>query len=146
MTAKARATRQRLAGTFLDAQVGRFRRSDLASFLYPTTAPRSLARADELAASAIAEWSKAGKIIKAGHVHWIAIAQSERLLKSGRKVKEEPIAVSLPIQSRCPSKWVAVDLETGTVYRGTKDGWKGAGNLEITEAKTILDSRGQTTL
>lgn len=31
---------------------------------------------------------------------------------------------SLALKTKCPEKWLAIDLETGDVWRGTPTGWK----------------------
>lgn len=44
----------------------------------------------------------------------------------GRKEKEfEELdsAVSIPVITKCPSKWLLVDRETGSVYQGTPHGY-----------------------
>ena len=44
-----------------------------------------------------------------------------RELITGEIAEEYPKATDLTIHSKCPSKWLLVDLETGQMYRGMKD-------------------------
>jgi hypothetical protein len=41
-----------------------------------------------------------------------------RILKDGRVVEELEVARQLMVKTRCPDKWVLIDLETGEQYRG----------------------------
>lgn len=43
---------------------------------------------------------------------------TERTLKDGRRVPELPEAKILTIKTKCPEKWVLIDLETGEKYTG----------------------------
>jgi len=43
-----------------------------------------------------------------------------RTLQSGEQVKELDKALTLEVYTRCPEKWMLVDLETGQSYRGTE--------------------------
>ena len=47
-----------------------------------------------------------------------------RRLVDGSMVAEYRIAQPLVLDTKCPEKWVAVDLETGNVWRGSTKGWK----------------------
>ena len=44
-----------------------------------------------------------------------------RKLITGEESEEYPEATDLTVHSKCPSKWLLVDLETGQMYRGMKD-------------------------
>lgn len=51
-----------------------------------------------------------------------------RLLLDGREVQELDMPVKLEVYTKCPGKWVLIDLETGEQYTGyTTEGarqWK----------------------
>lgn len=44
-----------------------------------------------------------------------------RTLKSGRKVKGRATEFDMTISSRCPDKWLFVDLETGDIWHIRND-------------------------
>ena len=44
-----------------------------------------------------------------------------RELITGEEAEEYPNAVDLAVHSKCPSKWLLIDLETGQMYRGMKE-------------------------
>lgn len=136
---KSKLTQRYLAivDSFLDSQGEPFRRSALSKILYPATNPRSILRADELAAAAIKALAKAGRIVRHGHVHW-TVPQSKRTLRSGRRLAVQERPVSLPIKSKTPEKWVAVDLETGDVWVGSLAGWTRADTQSRKDARAIL--------
>ena len=50
--------------------------------------------------------------------------EKKRTLKNGEKVEELDSSVQLIIKTKCPTKWVIEDLETGQKYRAN-------GNTEI---------------
>ena len=54
-----------------------------------------------------------------------------RLLKNGTKAEELIKSVQLIIKTKCPTKWVIEDLETGQKYRAN-------GNTEIGKMFTPL--------
>ena len=137
--AKLRITKHHsvIVDAFLDKRVTPFRRADLSRLLYVATNPRSEKRADELAAILIKALAKAGRIVRHGHLHW-AIPALERTLLSGRKMAVQERPVHLPIHSKTPEKWVAVDLETGDVWAGSLSGWKRAGTEPRHDALAIL--------
>ncbi len=140
--AKLRITKRHsvIVDAFLDKRVTPFRRSDLARLLYVATNPRSEKRADELAAIAIKDLAKAGRIVRHGHLHW-AIPKLDRTLLSGRNMAVQEKPVHLPIHSKTPEKWVSVDLQTGDVWAGSLSGWKRAGAEPRQEALAILRIR-----
>lgn len=102
-----------------------FRRSELSELLYPITRPRSRETADTLADALLREAAKAGEIERHGHLHWMKV-QAQRKLRSGRTVPELAEVATIELNTRCPGKWAAVDLETGEVWAGSADGWKRA--------------------
>ena len=67
----------------------------------------------------------------------------KRKLLSGRKVEQQSEELPMTISSKCPQKWLFVDLETGDVWhvgkKDTKSGltnsfqWRGATKEEMTE-------------
>ena len=50
--------------------------------------------------------------------------KKKRTLKSGEEVEELDSSVQLIIKTKCPTKWIIEDLETGQKYRAN-------GNTEI---------------
>ena len=56
----------------------------------------------------------------------------ERLLKNGEKVEELENSIQLIIKTKCPTKWIIEDLETGQRYRAN-------GNKEIGKMFTLLN-------
>ena len=116
---------RRVVRAFLESVNGPFRRQQLTALLYPLTSPRSRLRAESIAQAFIKELAKAGEIQRNGHLHWVKVSR-KRTLRSGRDVPELPEMVALTLQTRCPDKWAAVDLETGEVWMGAGAGWKRA--------------------
>jgi hypothetical protein len=133
-----RASHRTAANSFLDSVSGPFRRSALSKVLYPLTAPRSAQRADQLADSLMRELSKLGKIQRHGHLHWVKVSL-ERVLRSGRVVPELADTVSLTLTTRCPAKWLSLDMETGDVWVGSAAGWRRATAAEHKEAVACLE-------
>lgn len=39
-----------------------------------------------------------------------------RKLLNGQKVSESPVSIRMTIDSKCPKKWLFVDMETGDVW------------------------------
>lgn len=101
----------------------RFRRSDLSARIYPLTTPRSLQRADAISDRVLREAAAGGVIRREGHQHWIKVGHG-RVLLDGSQVAELSVALTLKLDTKCPEKWLAVDLETGEVWRGSTTGWK----------------------
>ena len=50
--------------------------------------------------------------------------KKKRTLKNGEEVEELDVSVQLIIKTKCPTKWIIEDLETGQKYRAN-------GNTEI---------------
>lgn len=101
-----------------------FRRQDLATEMYRHTTPRSRTAADKMAEAFMLRLRASNQLVKAGHVHWKMVVATERTLLSGRVVPEVPEVMELTLSTRCPQKWLSVDLETGQVWEGSADGWK----------------------
>jgi hypothetical protein len=71
-----------------------------------------------------------------------------RKLQSGRKVEEQDKELTMAIKSKCPAKWLFVDLEDGNVWHwdeGAKEGeypfWRGATTREIREMRKLVIHR-----
>ena len=64
-----------------------------------------------------------------------------RKLISKRTVEESPISVSMTIHSKCPEKWLFVDLENGNVWHRSKfsDRWRFATRKEMQELKKVAN-------
>lgn len=131
------ASHRRAIDTLLDATDGPFRRSALSKVLYPLTAPRSRQKADLLADAALRELSKAGRIQRQGHLHWIKVSR-ERVLRSGRMVPEMAEMVALSLTTHCPRKYLVVDMETGDLWAGDTTGWKRASAEDRRDAAACL--------
>jgi hypothetical protein len=58
-----------------------------------------------------------------------------RLLRDGREVPETDNAVKLVIHTKCPQKWMLIDLETGEHYIGHEDPQAGPSNWKKLERK-----------
>ena len=57
-----------------------------------------------------------------------------RDLKNGEKARELGSSVHLIIETKCPTKWIIEDLETGQRYRAN-------GNAEIGKMFTLIDNK-----
>tara|TARA_B100000579_G_C22701230_1_gene789877 strand:+ start:682 stop:864 length:183 start_codon:yes stop_codon:yes gene_type:complete len=58
--------------------------------------------------------------------------KKERTLKNGEKVEELENSIQLIIKTKCPTKWIIEDLETGQRYRAN-------GSKEIGKMFTLLN-------
>ncbi|MBV7542076.1 hypothetical protein [Acidovorax sp. sic0104] len=121
LTADVRASHRKVCESFMDSRTTPFRRQDLAAKLYPLTTPRSRDRADILAKKLMDELAKQGRIIRHGHLHWQQVSKS-RKLHSGREVPELNKTVTMKLDTRCPQKWAAIDMESGEVWMGDSKG------------------------
>jgi len=123
------AAQHRAVERLLVESTGPFRRSDLTARLLrllPRVALRSREKADKLAASALWQLAGAGRIRRHGHQHWV-VCTASRTLRDGSVVPETSAPVTLSLTTRCPRKWLAVDLETGEVWAGDERGeWRRA--------------------
>lgn len=115
----------------------RFRRSDLSARVYPLTTPRSRERADAISERLLREAGAAGTIRREGHLHWIKVGKGRRLV-DGSVVAELPASQTMSLDTRCPEKWLAVDLETGDVWRGSTKGWKRLGGRHEQAISALL--------
>ncbi|MCV0441293.1 MAG: hypothetical protein K5880_22085 [Hydrogenophaga sp.] len=114
----------------------RFRRSDLSERLLALTSPRSRARADALATVLIKEAAAQGRIRRDGHQHWVASARG-RTLRDGSLVPELNELQQLSLHTRCPQKWLAIDMESGEVWQPTAQGWRRATPAQMKIAARI---------
>ena len=114
----------------------RFRRSDVAAAMYPLTTPRDRQRADELAGQALRQAQASGRIRREGHLHWIRTS-STRTLLDGRVVPELDKPVVLGLETKCPGKWLSVDMETGQVWERTATTWKAASPAAMAALRLI---------
>ena len=57
-----------------------------------------------------------------------------RNLKNGEKAKELNSPMNLIIKTKCPTKWIIEDLETGQRYRAN-------GNTEVGKMFDIIDNK-----
>ena len=60
---------------------------------------------------------------------------------SGRGVGEEEQSVELTIETKCPRKWLFVDLETGDIWHQNETSekrWRHATDLEGKELKKLV--------
>ena len=59
--------------------------------------------------------------------------ENYRTLKNGEKAKELDFSINLIIKTKCPTKWIIEDLETGQRYRAN-------GNTEICKMFDMMDN------
>ena len=59
--------------------------------------------------------------------------ENYRTLKNGEKAKELDFSINLIIKTKCPTKWIIEDLETGKRYRAN-------GNTEIGKMFDMMDN------
>ena len=128
---------RRAGETVLDSLAGPFRKSAISQAIYPLTVPRSREVAGQLAAKLLRELAGAGRVQRHGHQHWVKVI-SERTLRSGRRVPELPSVIDLALTTRCPTKWLSIDLETGELWAGSPSGWRRATEQERAEALALL--------
>ena len=108
---------RRAVETVLDSLAGPCRKSAISQAIYPLTVPRSHEVAGQLAGKLLRELAGAGRVQRHGHQHWVKVI-SERTLRSGRRVPELPSVIDLALTTRCPTKWLSIDLETGELWAG----------------------------
>lgn len=137
---KVSAAQRTAFGKFIETQGStRFRRQDLAKDLFRVTNPRSMEAANKLADLFLGNLKSMNKLVKDGHVHWRIVVAEERTLKSGRTVPELPEVMELGLDTRCPQKWAAVDLETGELWVGAAGGWQRADSTVRAEVSAIIE-------
>jgi hypothetical protein len=124
-----RPSHRKAVGTFLDQVEGPFRRSHLVDVLFPLTNPRSRAAAESLSDSSLKELMAAGLIQRHGHLHYTTV-QAVRKLIDGSLVPELSKVHEIPLSTKCPGKWLAVDCESGAIWVGSTSGWKRASAAE----------------
>ena len=59
-----------------------------------------------------------------------------RILKNGEKAEELEIAMDIIIKTKCPTKWILQDLETGQRYRAN-------GNKKIGKMFTLIEDNNK---
>ena len=52
--------------------------------------------------------------------YWI---QLENKIRKGRDIEDLNKIVDLTVKTKCPSKWILTDTETGQIYKGNPDGY-----------------------
>jgi hypothetical protein len=133
----------------LHAKTPHFRRSEIAEFLAQRLAGtrRPTREQREVAAAAadrfMKEARKAEKPVKSGHVHWrfSGVEDRTRKLIDGRVIAEFPEVCTLTLKSRCPTKWLSVDLETGDVWQSDEAGcWTNATPETIKALKLLVEN------
>ncbi|WP_434715651.1 hypothetical protein [Paraburkholderia sp. A3RO-2L] len=136
--AKLNAAQERAAAAFFEELGDKpFRRSDLAAVLRRHTRPQLMGNALEAADVVMSRLKAERKLEKAGPVHWRVVRPENRTLLSGRSVAENSAVTDLSMKTHSPEKWVVVDLETGEVLAGSKDGWKPATKAVSREAADL---------
>jgi hypothetical protein len=137
--APARALEQ-LRALIAERGLKPFRRQDLAEALLPRLRGVSMSerrkKADAEAAAAIAQAHADGIVARHGHLHWVSSAPG-RTLVDGSPVSVLSATVDIHLQTKCPQKWLAVDLETGEVWAGSTNGWRRAGPKELKLLKHV---------
>ncbi|MBU9200151.1 hypothetical protein KTD31_01870 [Burkholderia multivorans] len=123
-----------------------FRRRDLAEVIQALPRLRYTSNtAAEIADHIIRHARKADLLEKTGSVYWqfrSPKAIATRTLAGGAKVPELPTPVKLTVESRCPRKWVLVDLETGSVYGATETGnWVTPDTVQDEALTELFDRR-----
>ena len=140
MPAPARPTpaQQRRADRFLEQVTLPFRRSAVAAALRTRPMPR--AEVDQLAAAVIQDWARRGLVALQPDRRWARVVR-QRSLRDGSRVPEQTVPVTLELTTRCPRKWLAVDLETGEVWAGDDaGGWVRATSAQRDALARLKDS------
>lgn len=116
-----------------------FRRGDLATWIHPLTRPRSWPMADVLAHQVLKDAVKAGQISQRGEAYMASPAVSgSRSLIGGGVAAEFKMSQKLGLDTKCPGKWVSIDLETGHIWMGTELGWRQASAEQRRRAEAAL--------
>lgn len=63
-----------------------------------------------------------------------------RILQNGRKVNEEAQTVDMTLTTKCPKKWVVIDLETCDAWSWGDSGWTQATERQREEVQELLKS------
>ncbi len=61
----------------------------------------------------------------------------ERKLLDGSTVPELSSEVAVSVHTKCPQKWLAVDMETGGIWVRSPDEWRAAGANEMALLKQL---------
>ncbi|MFK4705584.1 hypothetical protein ABIC83_002423 [Roseateles asaccharophilus] len=116
-----------------------FRRGDLATWIHPLTKPRSWPLADMLASLVLKEAVTAGQVSQNGEAYVPSAAvNGSRPLIGGGVAAEFKREQKLDIGTKCPGKWVSIDLETGDIWMGTELGWRQANAEQRRRAEAAL--------
>ncbi|MGY6257297.1 hypothetical protein ACXIVK_27950 [Paraburkholderia caledonica] len=102
--------------------VAEFLAQNLAGSRRPTHEQRDIA---QIAAKRfMAAARKSEQLIKVSNVHWrfAQIQNKSRKLLDGRVVAEHQDLRKLTVETRCPRKWLSVDLESGEIWEGNEVG------------------------
>lgn len=138
VTETMRKELQALFDQFLDKP---FRRADLSERVMRLGRPRTRDNADRLADAILKEAARAGQIARHGHLHWVRVSMNpgSRQLRSGRLVPERQDKVTLTVDTRVPTKYVLVDLETGDIWEGSARGvWTRSSERARSEAARLI--------
>ncbi|MEJ6003839.1 hypothetical protein [Paucibacter soli] len=136
LTAKHRHALQNVLEQFAGK---RFRRGDVATWIHPITRPNCWEKADAIAAALVKESLAAGLIRRSGQGYvGTPLNGKSRPLIGGGVAAEFPKSKKLGLDTACPGKWIAVDLETGDIWEGTPEGWKQASAAQRKRAQVAL--------
>jgi hypothetical protein len=107
----------------LHAKAPRIRRSQVIEFLSNSVRRDQREIAIKAADQFMEQARKADRLVKAGNVHWrfVGVPDCPRKLIDGRPVAETA-STKLEIDTRCPAKWLSVDMETGDVWQADEAG------------------------
>lgn len=53
----------------------------------------------------------------------LTLKKKESKIRKGRDIEESNEIVILDIKTKCPSKWILIDTETGQTYKGNPGGY-----------------------
>lgn len=136
----AQKARDALRAALANAGELPFRRSDVVDIILARTRlktgekwPTVRASAEQAAAAAIKEAASEGLVMRSGHLHWVRVSSSRKLL-DGAAVTELTEPVCVQIKTKAPGKWLLVDRETGETWQPGLDGGLRRAPAAITEA------------
>ena len=114
-----------------------FSLGEVSAFLF-AIAPASWKRSTRSLAFRLLSWARAqGEIVPCDDLNWL-LRKHARRLTSGRFVPEHADILRLQVRTRCPEKYVLVDLERGDVWQGSEKSWKAANDGAKREVSEIL--------
>lgn len=125
----------------LNAKVPYIRRSQVIEYLAKSVRRYQRELAIKAADLFMKQARKEDKLVKSGHVHWrfVGVSDCPRKLIDGRPVAETALT-KLEITSRCPAKWLSVDLETGDVWQANEAGqWVRATSENVLTLKLLAE-------